>query len=125
MTPRPLTDVNQAMENNLHRKALSYDSQTAQECAPGGGEQSIVNGIFKHLLYGFVRLPEVGPEQRNLAVVVQTTPNWEGPLYLVHQVYDSQAAHGCSPGHGKQSSVKGIFVYLLYGFVRLPEVGPE
>ena len=33
--------------------------------------------------------------------------------------------HGCSPGHGKISVAKGIFVHFLYGYVRLHEVEPE
>ena len=55
---------------------------------------------------------------------IQSVPNWDGPLYIVHQLYDSKTAHGCSPGC-EQSAVNDIFVHLLYGFVRLPEVGPE
>ena len=46
-------------------------------------------------------------------------------MYLVHQLYDSQTAYRCSPGHGKQSAAKGIFVHLLYGFVRLPKSDPN
>ena len=45
------------------------------------GEQSAVKGIFVNLLYGSVRLQEVGPKQLYLAVCVcvETIANWESP----------------------------------------------
>ena len=82
-----------------------------------------MKGIFVYLLYGFVLLPEVRPEQLYLAVCVQTIANWEGPLCLVHQVYIFEITDRSSLGCGEQSAAKGIFIHLLYGSVRLPEVG--
>ena len=64
-----------------------------------------------------------GTQTAQLGSVCTNYKKLVGPLYLVHQVYDSKTTHGCSPVHGKQSTVKAIFVHLLYGFVRLPEMG--
>ena len=60
----------------------------------------------------------------HLGYVYTTCIKLGGPVGPCTHVCDSQTTHGCSPDHGKQSAVKGICIHLLYGFVRLCEVGP-
>ena len=90
-----------------------YDFQTAHGCSLGHGKQSAAKGLIVHLQYGIVRLPEIGHEQHTYAICIQPVTNWKVPYDLVQQVYESQNAYGCSPGHGKQSAAIGIFVQLL------------
>ena len=100
-------------------------SEIAHGSSPPRKQQSTVNGIFLHLLYGSVQFPEVGAAQCTKAVCTQIIPTEEVPWCTVHQVYNSKTSHGSSPHCTQHSAVNGIFEHLLYEFVQFPEVEPE
>ena len=80
---------------------------------------------FRTPLVQISTAPQSRTETVQLGYVYTIYTKLGGPVENLQQVYGSKTAHGSSPGHVKQSAVKGIFVQLLYGFVRLPEVRPE
>ena len=52
-------------------------------------------------------------------------PTWEVPYRNLHQVDNSETAHGCSSHCRQLSAVKRIIIHLLYGAVQFPKVEPE
>ena len=86
--------------------------------APYQGNHSVANGIFLHLLYGSVQLPDVH--------------RFTGTTECVHQLWGSVASltagvrflkytWKCLP-QCEHYDANGIFVHPLYGFVQLPDI---
>ena len=82
-----------------------------------------MNGIFVQLLYESVQLSEVERLTVALGGVYTSYTKLEVLLLLVHQLYDHYTTQACSLGRSEQSAVNDVFVQLLYGSVRLPQIG--
>ena len=89
-----------------------YDSETARQFTTPYTEPS---SIFLHLLHSSTRTRTV-----HLGCVYINYTYLGGTVAYLHQVYESETAHGSSPHRTQQSVANGIFVHLLSRICRVP-----